>query len=67
MSLPKAHALFDHRAVESRLDETVDALARSRLSLRRSNEALIRSRRNNDDQRRLLIEFRRVAKLSPGF
>jgi hypothetical protein len=60
MPLPKAHLFFDHREVESRLDETVDALAQSRISLQRSNEALIRSKRDNDHQRQQLAEFRRA-------
>ena len=61
MRLHDAHApkLRRDPEVQALLDETVDALARSRVSLQQSKEALIRANRDNDIQRAQLAELHR--------
>jgi len=49
--------------VQSLLDETVEVLASSRISLRESSESLIRAERDNDQQRKQLAESRRLIAL----
>lgn len=62
MSLVEAHPWHLSRdpEVQTLLDETVDVLARSRVSLRQSSDALIRADRHNAQQRELLQVSRRV-------
>jgi hypothetical protein len=62
MPLPTAHPWHLSRDpdVQTLLDETVDVLARSRVSLRRSSEALIRADRDSAHQRKRLTELRRA-------
>jgi len=49
--------------VQSLLDQTVEVLASSRISLRESSESLIRAERDNDQQRKQLAESRRLIAL----
>lgn len=60
MPLPTAHPWHLSRdpEVQTLLDETVDVLARSRVSLRQSSDALIRADRDNAHQRKQLTELR---------
>ena len=46
--------------LQTRLDQTNDALASSWASLRESSDALIRAKRDNDYQRQKLAELRRA-------
>jgi len=62
MPLVEAHPWHLSRdpEVQTLLDETVDALARSRLALAQSSDALIRADRENAHQRKQLTELRRA-------
>jgi len=66
MSLPQAHPwhLSREPEVQTLLDETVDVVARSRVSLRQSNEALIRADRDNSYQRQRLEQSRRILSMN---
>lgn len=61
MPLPEAHPRYRSRdpEVQSLLDETVDALARARVSLQNSNGALIRADQENAQHRKQLEDSRR--------
>lgn len=62
MPLPEAHPMYPSRdpEVQSLLDETVDALVRSRVSLRKSNGALIRADQEHAQHRKQLEDSRRT-------
>ena len=66
MPLPPAHPWYLSRdpEVQTLLDESVDVVARSRVSLRKSNEALIRADRDNSYQRQQLEQSRRTLSMN---
>ena len=63
MRLPSAHfrrLLDDDPETRRLLDATDDALVRSNALMRQTFVALGRSRRENEQQRKMLAEYRRV-------